>query len=112
MNKHNHDFHFRYWSSKTDQYAKSYPDAKIKGTLAEKMITFCVLVRFLMSNSGNESHGHACSYAFGFKYKYVFFEKLEPKTFGDCKHIFAKVFGNNFSENKYFYLNPKAYGQA
>ena len=59
---------------------------------------------FLMSNSGNESHGHARSYAFGFKYNYLFFEKLQPKTFCDIffitrfsKNIFPK---NNFEKSK------------
>ena len=28
------------------------------------------------------------------------------------KNMTQKVFGSNFSKNKYFYLNPKAYEQA
>ena len=36
---------------------------------------------FLMFNSGNGSHGQAASYAFGFVKKYLFFQKLQPKTF-------------------------------
>ena len=42
---------------------------------------------FLMPNSVNAGHGHACSYTFGFKQKCLFFEKLEPKTVGDRKKI-------------------------
>ena len=26
MKRHDRGFHFRYWTSKTDHYAKSYPD--------------------------------------------------------------------------------------
>ena len=54
---------------------------------------------FLMSNSGNESHGQAASYAFGFVKKYLFFQKLQPKTFlvkktqlDVLKNIFEKTF--------------------
>ena len=32
MNGHDRGFHFRYWTSKTDQYAKSYPDFSLGGT--------------------------------------------------------------------------------
>ena len=49
---------------------------------------------FSMYNSGNESYGHAASYAFGFIKKYLFFEKLEPKTFCDMFFI------TRFSEEK------------
>ena len=31
MNRHDRGFHFRYWSSKMDQYAKSYPDFSLGG---------------------------------------------------------------------------------
>ena len=43
---------------------------------------------FLMFLGALESHGHAAHYAFNFIKKYVFFEKLEPKTFCD---IFSKL---------------------
>ena len=33
MNRHDGVFHFRYWTSKTDQYAKSYPDFSLGGPL-------------------------------------------------------------------------------
>ena len=32
MNRHDGGFHFRYWTSKTDQYTKSYPDFSLGGT--------------------------------------------------------------------------------
>ena len=31
MNRHDGVFHFRYWTSKTDQYTKSYPDFSLGG---------------------------------------------------------------------------------
>ena len=51
---------------------------------------------FLMSNSGNESHGHACSYAFGFVKKYSFVQKLQPKTF--CGLFSTTRFSENIFE--------------
>ena len=43
--------------------------------------------------------------------KIIFFEKIffENRV---MKKMSQKVFGSNFSKNKYFYLNPKAYEQA
>ena len=31
MNRHDGVFHFRYWTSKTDHYTKSYPDFSLGG---------------------------------------------------------------------------------
>ena len=33
MNRHDGVFHFRYWTSKTDHYTKSYPDFSLGGSL-------------------------------------------------------------------------------
>ena len=33
MDRHDRGFHFRYWTSKTDQYTKSYPDFSLGGAL-------------------------------------------------------------------------------
>jgi hypothetical protein len=58
-----------------------------------------------MSNSGNGSHGQAASYAFGFVKKYLFFQKLQPKTFCGPKsqtRFFEKIFSKNFSNNPKF----------
>ena len=56
---------------------------------------------FLMSNSGNERHRHACSYAFGFVKKYSFVQKLEPKTFCDIFFI-TRFSKNNFRKNNFW----------
>ena len=41
--------------------------------------------------------------------KLCFRKKIENRV---MKKMSQKVFGSNFSKNKYFYLNPKAYQQA
>ena len=56
---------------------------------------------FLMSNSGNGSHGQAASYAFGFVKKYLFFQKLQPKTFCGQKNstrFLKKYFQKTFQK--------------
>ena len=62
---------------------------------------------FGMSSSGNESHGQCASYAFGFVKKYLFFQKLQPKTFCGQKNstrFFEKIFSKNFSKNPKFWF--------
>ena len=56
---------------------------------------------FLMSSSGNESHGQCASYAFGFVKKYSFIQKLQPKTF--CSLFSTTRFSENIFSKKYFW---------
>ena len=63
---------------------------------------------FLMSNSGNGSHGQAASYAFGFVKKYVFFQKLQPKTFCGPKSQ-TRFFENIFSKIEFGFFDHKKF---
>ena len=65
-------------------------------SLSKKYDNFSRTGPFLMYSSGNESYGHGASYAFGFIKKYLFFEKLESKTF--CVMFFI----TRFSEKIFF----------
>ena len=56
---------------------------------------------FLMVLGALESNRQSASYAFGFIKKYLFFEKLEPKTF--CVMFFI----TRFSEFFHFFFKPK-----
>ena len=80
---------------------------RIKGTfsfsLSKNWDNFSRTGPFLMYNSGNESYGHAASYAFGFIKKYLFFEKLEPKTFCDMFFI------TRFSEGEFFIFSNRKF---
>ena len=67
--------------------------------LTNRIDNFLCSGPFLMSNSGNGSHGQSASYAFGFVKKYLFFQKLQPKTFCSQKsqtRFFGKIFSKNF----------------
>ena len=41
MNRHDRGFHFRYWTSKTDHYAKSYPDFSLGWLFNSETLFIC-----------------------------------------------------------------------
>ena len=62
---------------------------------------FLAIGPFFMFLGAFERHGHAAHYAFNFIKKYLFFEKLEPKTF--CCSFFITRFSRNIFERKKFW---------
>ena len=55
MKRHDGSFHFRYWTSKTDQYAKSYPKFSSGGGL-NSGTQFSILPEFLVPKTGPKNH--------------------------------------------------------
>ena len=68
--------------------------------LTKNRDNFLAVGPFLMFLGAFERHGHAAHYAFNFIKKYLFFEKLESKTF--CCSFFITRFSENiFSKNNF-----------
>ena len=70
----------------------------INGPLTKNRDNFLAIGPFFMFLGAFERHGHAAHYAFNFIKKYLFFEKLEPKTFS-CSFFITRFSENIFREN-------------
>ena len=77
--------------------------------LTKNRDNFLAVGPFLMFLGAFERHGHAAHYAFNFIKKYLFFEKLEPKTFS-CRFFITRFPENIFRKNIFGKL-PKTFFQ-